>query len=265
MAKLEARGPIDRTRENVVMIPGGPGLGPLSFSLLDNLNKDFNVFFFYPSGTEGTLQKTIPTYNELILEMEETLFPLKNLILCGHSFGGIQAVELAVRNKIDIKSVICISAPFSNESFSAVENACENFCTGTVKALDEQFVKDPTDKNHKERFIGYAPLYFHQASLQKGIQMLRNENMSAKNLVGAGGEGRNKFSLLEKLKSMQMENYFLAGVDDQILPWKILKADANKGGFKFDVISDAGHFVHFDNPNETLNKIREFIYSRRKL
>ena len=160
MGKLVLKKEYQKQLPNIVMLSGGPGLEPNSFFPLGNLLEAFNVYYFYPTGTNGSEQDQIPTYDELLLEIQEELSTLDSFYLCGHSFGGIQAVELAQRNASKILGLICLATPLSLSSFEKLGQNFLTLQTEEDKAFDEALSTNPTDQNYLKWFDNYARLYF---------------------------------------------------------------------------------------------------------
>lgn len=259
MAKIVLKNEFRPLAQNLVLIPGGPGLGPVSFEPLASFIKNINVFFYYPTGTYGDQAEKLLSYEEQIEELSIEVEKLENVYLCGHSFGGIQAVDLALRISSKIEGIICIASPFSSEAFKEVEiNGSKNKTLEQIK-MDDVFMNDPSNENYKRWFASYAHLYFSSSNVVKGHNMLLDDSVSVQNYLGARADSALKEHLLMDIKKSSIRRLFVTGEHDRLLPVEVLREDSLLGDFMFKVVKNAGHFVHFDQAEDTSVLIEEFI------
>lgn len=264
MAKLELKKKHNPDLPSILMIPGGPGLSPVSFFKMEEYLGSLNVYYFYPSGTHGDNQTGNPSYSRLLSELKREVIHLKDIYLCGHSFGGIQAIDLTLQDDLSVKGLICISTPVRRETFNVSRDNFSENKSDENKKLDELMDSHPSDDLYREWFASYARLYFSKTNITEGKKMLLEDSVSVKNFVGAITEAGNKEELLTQLKSKPMKKIFITGSDDGLLPPETLELDAKLGGFDFHIIKEAGHFVPFEKPKETSNIIKRFILNKEK-
>ncbi len=263
MGKLVLNKDFQKQLPNIVMLSGGPGLGPNSFFPLGNLLEAFNVHYFYPMGTDGGILDRTPTYDELLIEIQDELSKLDSFYLCGHSFGGIQAVELAQRNSNKVLGLICLSTPLSLTSFERLGQNFLNLQLENDKTVDEALSNDPTDENYLKWFEHYARLYFAPSKIQEGIKMLSETHVSVRNFIGARGEAEVRGELVGQLEQFPFKKLMIGGERDSLFDTSCLIQEARRGHCPYQIIKNAGHFVHFDQPELTAQIIMQFIYSRR--
>ena len=216
MGKLVLKKEYQKQLPNIVMLSGGPGLGPNSFFPLGNLLEAFNVYYFYPTGTDGREQDQIPTYDDLLLEIQEELTTLESFYLCGHSFGGIQAVELAQRNASKILGLICLATPLSLSSFEKLGQNFLTLQTEEDKAFDEALSTNPTDQNYLKWFDNYARLYFAPSKILEGRQMFAETQMCIKNFLEARGEAEVRGELVAQLDQFPFKKLMIGGEKDSL-------------------------------------------------
>lgn len=262
MAKIELKRKLNKSYPNLLLISGGPGLSPLSFLSLENELEGVNVYSFYPSGTDESKTEKNLSYDELLAELKEATKTMEDFYVCGHSFGGIQATELALRNDPRIKGLICLATPFLEETFKAIGDNFLRLRTKDESSMDDVFDAEPTDTNYSKWFASYARLYFTSSNIEAGKAMLLKDKMNVHSYLGARSESSKKGFLLEKIKKTSLKKLFIAGSDDVLLPPFVLKKDSEEGGFVFKTIEKAGHFVHFDQNKKTAMLIRDFIFSK---
>lgn len=250
----------NQAKKNLVCVPGGPGLSPISFELMAEFITAANIYYYYPSGTDGKpVNEQALDYGSQLKELESQVNSLENVVLLGHSFGGIVATDLVIRNSDSFSGLICMASPFSKEVFKAASVAFAEVQNAESEKINESFQKDPTDESYKKWFSHYAALYFKEGNNEAGKQMILSDSACAKSYLAARSESAQKEFLLDDIKKLTISKLFIMGSDDSLLKKELLSQDAMNGKFRMQTIKNAGHFVHFDQPNEVANVIDAFI------
>lgn len=265
MAKIELKNKRNPLAPNIVLIPGGPGLGSDSFEAFASCFKDINVYFFHPTGTIGEDSTELSSYDDQLLELSKEIKKLENVYLCGHSFGGIQAVDIALRLPAQIKGVICIASPFSENAFKDLGINFSKEKTSQQIMMNEIFKNNPTNENYQKWFATYAHIYFSKSKIEAGRKLLLESRVNVKNYLGATNEASRKAHLLNEIKTSQVKKLFIAGNEDHLLPPHILKSDSDSGSFIFKTIDNAGHFIHFEEPEKTAEIVEDFIFTEGEI
>ncbi len=246
--------------KNLVLIPGGPGLGPISFDLLVENLKDINVYYYYPTGTLGEYSSEHDfCYQSQLSELKTEINKLGNTFVLGHSFGGILATELSINSPELVDGLICIAAPFLKDSFNMASLAFSEVQSTASEKVNIYFRENPTDDNYKTWFSFYADLYFTKSNAEAGKKMILADSACIKSFLAARSESSKKEHLLTNINASKTRRLYLAGLEDKLLPTSVLEKDAKKGGFKYLTVKNAGHFVHFDQPKEVAEMISTFI------
>ena len=243
---------------NLVFIPGGPGLSSASFNQLMPLNEKFSLFYFDPMGTTTEL-KQVPNYSNLLGELKNVIKNLDNVVLCGHSFGGIQAIDILSENLNNIMKLIVLGSPVSENAFTILK---ENFKTGITEKhniISDKLTNQPTDEIFKEWFYIYRDFYFNPKKSDELISIITEDAVCVKNYSEAIAESFQKSEKLNEVKNIDIPKLFIAGALDRITPPKSAEYDANKGGFELKIVENAGHFVHYECPKSTIKIINEFL------
>jgi pimeloyl-ACP methyl ester carboxylesterase len=244
---------------NLVFIAGGPGLSTDSFKELLPLKDKYSLFFLSPMGTTTPLVKK-PTYSNLITEIKSEIEKLENVILCGHSFGGIQAIDIASLDLDNIKGLIAIGSPVSKNAFSILNT---NFDKEVHhKEISNKFESEPTDQAYKDWFFAYRNFYFNPSQSDELISIITNDSVCVESYSEAIVESATKSDLLNKINEINIPKLFISGSIDKVMPPISAKHEADTGGFELKIIEDAGHFVHFERPKETISIIDEFLSIR---
>ena len=247
-------------KKNIIFIPGGPGLSADSFKSLEALSNDYKLHFFNPMGTGGGMHFETPTYDNLLTELRSFIQLIPGEIyLCGHSFGGVQAIDLASNGLERVAGIILIGAPVSDETFATFsENVAAATGEKETKFL-EDFNAEPTNEKYKEWFNIFKDLYFNPTHADKMVAVINDDRVNVKNYLNGFSGIMGKAPALENLKTKDIKKLFISGELDKIVPPMSADREAKKGGFELQVIPEAGHFVHFERPEMTAELIRNFI------
>ncbi|MCB0415552.1 MAG: alpha/beta hydrolase [Bdellovibrionales bacterium] len=246
---------------NLVFVPGGPGLSSISFNRLEDLKNDFGLYFFDPMGTT-TLLKTDPTYEVLLNELKEAVTNIENVILCGHSAGGIQSIDLASRGLKNIKGVIVIGSPVTGYAFEVLNKNFDVELSDEQKDLNHKLDHAPTDQIYKDWFIAFRDFYFNPKTAHKDIEVIMQDSVCVKSYSMSISESATKENCLKKLKGMNLLKLYIAGDLDRVLSPDSAKHEANLGGFDLTLIKNAGHFAQYERPAETMDAIRKFLTNK---
>lgn len=237
----------------LVMVPGGPGLRTDSLAELLPYLKQHDLMCADQVDDGGKLN-----YDRLLLQLESSLPPDREVVLCGHSFGGILAGSLALKNK-KVKALICMASPFSKRAWESVGDQYNQNLTPNLASAGKLFESEPSDRNFRNWIANYGVLYFAQANVTRGKAMLLNCKTILKAFEDCGAEASQKEGVLLELKTACIPKLFIAGEVDQLVTVATAESEAEAGGFEFVRIENAGHFMTFDEPVETANAINSFL------
>ncbi len=254
-------------KPNLVLLPGGPGLGAKSFYAMEDDLTKFNLHYYFPPGViEKYDHDFMPDYEYLIKDLEDKLKDFENLYLCGHSFGGIQIVDLLLRGNLKPLGVVLIAAPFTKKSLADGNVIFRSHKNASQITMDELFNKEPTDDNYRKWFTSYVEFYFPKDKLENGKKVFAEELYGAKNYFGAyPGLKQQEFELhYDQLKQISIPKLFIAGSEDFLFRSHMLREAAINSGFEFIELNNIGHFVQCDDPQNTAKLINNFIFRREK-
>ncbi|WP_127718231.1 alpha/beta fold hydrolase [Halobacteriovorax sp. HLS] len=243
---------------NLVFVSGGPGLSSLSFKPLLELSERFNLHFLDPMGTTSKLNIE-PTYSNLLKEIEEYINDIPNVVLCGHSFGGIQAIDITSDKKPNIVGLIVIGSPVTANAFRVMNQNFDLDLSQKHIDISKKLEISPTDEIYKEWFYAYRDFYFNPETSSDGIKVITDDRVCVKSYSLAITESSTKEHCLESLKALNIPKLFITGELDQVLPPHSAKHEAETGGFDLEIIKSAGHFAHYECPNETIQTIINFL------
>lgn len=238
----------------VAVLPGGPGLSGGTLKELQALGKQTNVLFVEPEGNGEDW-----SYEAILARVVDRLQEMPNIILCGHSFGGVLAAEIACNGVLDLKGLILMGAPFSSSARESIRNQFSLHMTPELRAAGEAFSAEPGNETFRKWLYWYRDLYFSPRFIEAGSKMLASDNVEHRAYLGAAKAGADKEHLLPLLKSLRIPKLFLAGEQDQLFCVDVALQEAGNGGFEFRRVKDAGHFMAFEQPNEVLSEIHSFL------
>lgn len=249
------------TKKILVLIPGGPGISSQTLRTLDVLKNDFNLAYI----DYITERNSKPSYEEILQAYVEEIIATKTpVILCGHSFGGIFTSELALNNKLNVEGLICLDTPFSGASFKSCVDQYNIYKNEELIQAEKEWEDKPSDQTFKNWLASYRELYFKKENIQRGREMLLKCEVYHEQFLGARNIGDSKESLLDKVKDKEFTKLFITGSEDLLLLSEVLKKDADRGDFIFKEVSDAGHFVHFDQPMSVAKLIKDYFIGDKK-
>ncbi|RYZ78638.1 MAG: alpha/beta hydrolase, partial [Proteobacteria bacterium] len=220
----------------LIFIPGGPGL--LSDSIADLLPhfSRHDYICADPIDDGGKLG-----YENLLGQLEVLLPRDRDVVLCGHSFGGILAGDMALRTE-GVKALICMASPFSKRAWESVGDQYNRNATPDLESASELFERDPNDTNFRNWIANYGVLYFAPTNVGRGKEMLLNCKTNLKAFEESGAEASQKQYVLQNLKTLSIPKLFIAGDADQLVTVESARAEAEIGGFDLVEIENAGHF-----------------------
>lgn len=245
----------------ILLFAGGPGLSANSLKDLRSLNEKFDLVLVDLPDCGKAKNSKILDYDSTISEISEFVETKKSVHLLGHSFGGYIATEVALKIPHKIESVICIGVPFSNKSLEKAGENYERYKTPELVKATEQWSAQNDDQSFSQWLSAYEVLYFCKESA-KGKKLLQDDVSSAKLFTKWRSSALDKEGLLTKMKAQSFRKLFIAGREDKMLDYEILKSDAVRGGFDFSGIEDASHFSFVDQPQRVSEEITKFITSK---
>ena len=247
----------------IVMIPGGPGLSAQTMRKLSSLETHFNLVFYDPPGTGGRPEPKQNDYRCMIEDLSNVTADLSGpIILCGHSFGGIVAADLFLREKSRFVALICLSTPFSSAAFKSASQQYEKFQTTELTEATMQFESKPSNDSFRNWLSCYGDLYFSEKNKTAGKDLLLNDQVSVSAFQTARADALLAEPLLAKLKQDSRPKYFLSGLEDKLILPNVAKNESELGGFEFFGIPQSSHFLQFERPDEIYKIIKNLNFKQ---
>ena len=253
-----------KDRAIIVFIPGGPGLSSKTLSGLDILNRSFDLALVDPPGTGGQRDPEKQYFDFVLSSFEFELKVLERpIIIGGHSFGGHQAACLAARKNLNYVGLICLGSPLSESTFNGVTKEYEKLKSPLLEATEKKWNKSKNIENLKNWFSSYEELWFSPNTLDEGRQLILDDKMSLSAFLGVEPNFSGQSQFFNSLKASSIPKLLIAGELDKLVPSDLLEKDAEAGGFDFNILKNAAHFMNLDQ-SEAVAKLVEnkFIDSR---
>lgn len=158
---------------NWIFIAGGPGLGEeYLVNFLEKYkfsNNSIHVYCFPKFNSTLSDKKIFDNLNE---DIEHAINNLENVILVGHSFGGML---LQVCKNLNYKKLILLSSSPNLKCFEHASKSFDNFSQNQKdQILDIQSIyeKNKNNVNFKEMYRAWAPYYVSHTSIKDYLSIL---------------------------------------------------------------------------------------------
>jgi len=244
---------------------------------MDRLSDDFHLMYYDQRGRGKSASNVLPEHVSLDSEMADVEAVRRHLgreavVLLGHSWGGLLAMEYTIRHPGHVSHLIVMNtAPASRNDFLWLQEerrrtvpedlalmralaATAEYAAGDM-AIEAEYYRRHfrttlSDPEHLERLIrrlrsGWTP---------EGIRRARaiEERLYDETWFASG------YDLLPKLERLRVPTLVLHGEADLIpVACAVHVAEAIPGA-RLEVLSESGHFSYFDRPDEVHKEITHF-------
>jgi proline iminopeptidase len=260
----------------IIIVHGGQGLDHqyLMPQMLE-LAKDHKVIVYDQRGCGNSIYGKINHKNISIKQSVEDLeqirqaLDLGEVILLGHSFGGLLATNYAIKYPNNVKALILAnSASITSKGLKAFEEEYKKVVYNpNKKRLDEiTSSQDFIDANPK------AVARFHRIVFNKYFANSKKLSSMSLNLSEeATISGRKVFEIFAKhdlarhydlrknLSHLTVPTLIIHGNKDIIPVWTAEEIHASIPNSKLIVLKNCGHFSYIECPSEFFSAIRKFL------
>lgn len=263
----------------IIILHGGPGFSH-NYLLpdMDRLADAFRLIYYDQRGRGKSARNSPPAAVSIQSEIEDldavrAHFQLEQAALLGHSWGGLLALEYALRHPERVSRLILLNtAPASHddcEVFVRERDAMAPSDTALLRAMESQ---PEFAEGDPEARAAYNRLYF-QATLRSPelldrlIENLRVGRTQESILeVGAIGDrlwgetyASAEYNLLPQLSQLRVPTLILHGDYDFVpLACAAHIAEAIPGA-RLVVLRDCGHFSYIEHPDAVHSTLSEFF------
>ena len=220
---------IDYDKKSILFIAGA-GMDHRLVRSLKLPDADFNkpLIIDLPGhgDSKGTSSNTIESYSKFLIECLES-YDLNKLSLCGHSMGGLIALEMAMQKNFSVQSIILVNSIYP------------------TRVAEPLLAKAKASNGGAADFIIKYGLY-------KRLLGIKNAFSEEDDLVMLDDlEACNSYQLdLNAIKDLEIPISIILGSKDKLVDLKAVESFANTVPCKTLTVEEAGHFLFFEQPNE---------------
>ena len=220
---------IDKEKKSVLFIAGA-GMDHRLVRSLKLPDSEFNkpLIIDLPGHGEskGSSSNTIESYSKFLIECLES-YDLNELSLCGHSMGGLIALEMAMQKNFSVQSIILVNSIYP------------------TRVAEPLLAKAKASNGGAADFIIKYGLY-------KRLLGIKNAFSEEDDLVMLDDlEACNSYQLdLNIIKDLEIPISIILGSKDKLVDLKAVESFANTVPCKTHTVEEAGHFLFFEQPNE---------------
>lgn len=246
---------------NWLFLPGGPGLGSESLNQLTaNLSLPGTIWHIdLPGDGSNTSENNIESFKKWPLAMEEVVDAFDNVILAGHSTGGMQALSVQSLEKKLSALVLMNSAPDASWQH-ALANMMKVSPIAGLDRLDKIYKAHPSNEILKELTMTAAPYFFTKKGLKKGKAFL--QSLSYNYQICDWSQEHFDGTYKAKWFPKNLLTLIISGAEDHLTPINLFKDHPkfNRNNILIKEIPHAGHFPWIENPNGVATAFNKFLY-----
>ena len=185
--------------------------------------------------TQGSSSNNIETYSNFLIDSLKA-HDLKELSICGHSMGGLVALDMVTRHSYKAKSLILVNSIYP------------------TRVADVLLAKAKAGNGPAADFIIKYGLY-------KRLLGIKNAFSEKEDLVMLDDlEACNNYQLdLTELKNLELPISIILGSKDKLVDLKAVESFANVVPSKIHTIDEVGHFPFFEDPVELSKLISSLV------
>ncbi len=259
----------------IVVLHGGPGFDHRQFlPFIWELAERHQVILYDQRCTglsTGPVDSTSVNIDTFIDDIEAVRrhFGLERMNLLGHSWGGILAMQYALRHQDRLESLILCSTAATIESFPEMRATYEaNRAPGDGELLTEIYESDAFqggDPLAYERFwrVYFKPYFADQSQVEK-MDLLFTENTIANSNAVAGlvFGSIGDFDLHDDLKSLRCPTLIVHGDADPMHYKYAERIHQSIAGSELVIVEGAGHWIFVDGTDGFRRSILDFLAER---
>ena len=266
--RREGAGPL------LVCHPGGPGFSARYFGDLAGLGAHFTLAMLNPRGSEGSDRPSdhrAYETSDYVSDLDELRahLGLEQMLLLGHSHGGVVAAAYAAAHPARVKRLVLASTltRFAAEQQAAMQadmdaKAGEPWYEDAKAALDdEQEGRFETDEELAALALREFPFYFarYDEAGEAYLETLKGEIPVADALLLFNNEIVSTFDLRPELPRITAPSLVITGGAD-FITGPVCASDFDTiPNRKTVVLPDCGHFIFIEAPDRFRDEVAQFL------
>lgn len=229
---------IDKEKKSILFIAGAGMDHRLvrSLKLPDSeFNKPLIIDLPGHGDSKGSSRNSIRSYSKFLIDCLES-YDLKNLSLCGHSMGGLIALDMAMQKDFSVQSIILVNSIYP------------------IRVAEPLLAKARASNGDAADFIIKYGLY-------KRLLGIKNAFSEDQDLVMLDDlEACNNYQLdLNELNNLGIPISIILGSKDKLVDMKAVENFTASVSSNTYTMNEVGHFTFFEDPVELSNLISKII------
>jgi len=237
---------IDKKKKSILFIAGAGMDHRLvrSLKLPDaEFNKPLIIDLPGHGDSKGSSSNSIEFYSKFLVDSLED-FKLKNLVLCGHSMGGLVALDMVVNHDYSAQSLLLVNSIYP------------------TRVAEVLLAKAKEGNGHAADFIIKYGLYRRLLGIKNGFTPGDSPPSNKKEdlIMLDDLEACNNYQLnLDDLKVLEMPISIILGSKDRLVDLKEVENFTDTVPSNIYTIDDVGHFPFFEDPDELSKLISTLV------
>jgi proline iminopeptidase len=246
---------------------------------MDRLSNTFRLIYYDQRGRGKSAENVQPEDVTMRSEIEDLeslrkYFELDSVVLVGHSWGGVLAMEYALRHPDRVSHLILMNtAPASHDDYLMLRQDRHTRAAADIEKLKARAVDAKYREGDPDTVAAYYRIHFRAAlkkpeHLETVIRRLRSSFTKAGILNARAIEKRlmdetwlsSEYDLLPRLQRLHTATLVIHGEDDFIPVECAAHVAEAIPGARFSSLKECGHFSFLECPDEVQKEINEFYY-----
>ncbi len=261
----------------ILVIPGGPGLGYgyLKKALSDILKAHFQLLFYDQRGAgHSSLNDSTKLTMDVFVDDLEQIRKRTNqekLVLLGHSFGGLLAMQYAIMYPERVDRLILVeSDPASYHEWVRFREILGNRMTkeDSTEILELQKIPcwDQSPQVFENHMLVFLRSYLANRDLSGKLRLNFDSSVliNYKTVYPAIRRDLGRYDIHEELKRLSMPVLLLYG-QESIFPEETIRSLYKSfSNGELEYIEGAGHFPYLENPKLFFDEVETFMNKNGK-
>ena len=256
----------------VILVHGGPGAGSFSLKPLEALGEERLVVRYDQLGAGKSDRMTdgaSMTVERFVGELDSLRATLghERVHLLGHSWGAAVALEYALANRERVASLILsgplVSAPVWIRNTRRLVATLPAEAQQAIASSEESGDYDSPDyqaamREFADRYVSRRPIEVDLDSARRTFGVSSYHRMWGPSEFTVTGTLK-RYDATRRLRGVSVPTLFTVGEHDEADTASVRAFSQRVPGARLAIIPDAAHTTMWDNPDELLRVVREFL------
>ena len=260
----------------IIVVHGGPDFDhEYLLPDMDRLAESFRLVYYDQRGRGRSFSGQAPEDVSITSEIEDLdrireRFGFEAVAVLGHSWGGLLAMEYAIRLPHRVSHLILMNtAPASHAGVLALRRELKRRRSPEQSERMSALLSDPRyqagdiDADLESYLIHFASTVREREQLERVVRRLRSAFTSEGIVAARAIEDRlyeqtwdaEDYDLIPQLNRLRIPSLIIHG-DNDLVPIEVAREIANAiPGSRFIVLADCGHFAYLEQPDRVRTSI----------